>query len=84
MIGGEGPGMSVKLYSTPTCPFCKMTREFLEQHGVSYEDVNVAEDREGAKEMIEKSGQLGVPVVDFDGRIIVGFDRGRIGSALGL
>lgn len=76
--------MSIKLYSTPTCPFCRMAREFLEKHGVSYEDVNVAEDRQGAKEMIEKSGQLGIPVIDIDGSIIVGFDRGRIESALGF
>jgi glutaredoxin 3 len=76
--------MKIKLYSTPTCPFCRMAREFLEKHGVSYEDVNVAEDRQGAKEMIEKSGQLGIPVIDVDGSIIVGFDRGRIESALGL
>lgn len=76
--------MNVKLYTTPTCPFCKMAREFLDQHGVCYEDVDVAEDREGAKEMIEKSGQLGIPVIDIEGTIIVGFDRGRIESALGL
>jgi glutaredoxin 3 len=76
--------MKIKLYSIPTCPFCRMAREFLEKHGVSYEDVNVAEDRQGAKEMIEKSGQLGIPVIDIDGSIIVGFDRGRIESALGL
>jgi len=76
--------MKIKLSSTPTRPCCRVAREFLEKHGVSYEDVNVAEDRQGAKEMIEKSGQLGIPVIDVDGSIIVGFDRGRIESALGL
>ncbi len=76
--------MVVKLYSTPTCPFCSMTREFLEQHKVAFEDVNVAEARDGAREMIEKSGQLGIPVIDIDGRVIVGFDRSSIESTLGL
>lgn len=76
--------MEVTVYSTATCPFCKMTRELLNKHNIEFRDVNVAEDRDGAKEMIEKSGQFGVPVVDIDGTIIVGFDRGKIESALGL
>ena len=76
--------MPIKIYTTPTCPFCKMVREFLRKHNVGFEDVNVAENKEAAKEMIEKSGQLGVPVIDIEGTVIVGFDRGKIESALGL
>ena len=76
--------MDVTVYSTPTCPFCKMTKEFLKKHNIEFRDVNVAEDRDGAKEMIERSGQFGVPVVDINGTVIVGFDRGKIESVLGM
>ena len=76
--------MVVTVYSTPTCPFCKMVKEFLKKHDIEFRDVDVAGDKEGAKEMIEKSGQFGVPVLDIDGTIIVGFDRGKIESALDL
>ena len=76
--------MDVTVYRTPTCPFCKMTNEFLKKHNIEFREVNVAEDRDGAKEMIERSGQVGVPVVDIDGTVIVGFDREKIESALGM
>ena len=76
--------MSIKVYSTPTCPFCRMTKEFLKKNNIEFEDLDVAGNKEAAKEMIEKSGQLGVPVIDVDGTIIVGFDKGKIESALGL
>ncbi len=76
--------MTVKVYSTPTCPFCRMTKEFLKKNDVEFEDLNVAKDRAAAKEMIGKSGQLGVPVIDAEGTIIVGFDRAKIESTLGL
>jgi len=65
----------VRVYSTPTCPYCKMTKEYLEDAGVNYEDINVVADQKAASEMIEKSGQMGVPVVEADGKIIVGFDK---------
>ena len=74
--------MAVKAYTTPTCPFCRMARDFLKGRGVEFEEINVVEDKAGAKEMIEKSGQLGVPVIDIDGTIVVGFDRARIEAAL--
>jgi glutaredoxin 3 len=76
--------MRVKLYSAPFCPYCKMARDFLVQHGVKFEEINVQEDPAGALEMIRKSGQTGVPVIDVDGRIIVGFDRQKLAEALGL
>jgi len=66
---------NVKLYSTPTCPYCKMTREYLKDKGIEFEDINVAVDKKAAREMIEKSGQMGVPVIELDGKIIVGFDK---------
>lgn len=63
----------VIVYSTPTCPFCVMAKEYLSEKGVQYEDVNVAADHERAREMVEKSGQMGVPVIDIDNNIVVGF-----------
>ncbi|RMF56228.1 NrdH-redoxin [Candidatus Woesearchaeota archaeon] len=74
----------VKVYSTPTCPYCIQLKEFLKENNIEFEDINVAEDQEAAKEMIEKSGQMGVPVADINGTIIVGFDRAKVKEALGL
>ncbi|MEM2192488.1 MAG: Uxx-star family glutaredoxin-like (seleno)protein [Candidatus Hadarchaeales archaeon] len=75
---------AVVIYTTPTCPFCKMAKDFLRQNNVSYTEINVAEDQNAAMEMIKKSGQMGVPVLDIDGEIIVGFDREAIKRALNL
>lgn len=63
----------VTIYSTSTCPYCVMAKEYFNNKKVSYEDKNVGLDRAAAKEMITKSGQMGVPVIDIDGKIIVGF-----------
>jgi glutaredoxin-like YruB-family protein len=76
--------MKVKIYSTPFCPHCAMVKEFLKQHGVEFEDVNVQENQEAAKEMIQKSGQSGVPVIEVNGKIIVGFDKEKLIEVLGL
>ena len=72
----------VKIYSTPGCPWCQKTKDFLKEHKIKFEDVNVAEDEKAKNEMIEKSGQMGVPVIDIDGIIIVGFDVDEIKKAL--
>ena len=68
----------IKIFSTPTCSFCVTLKTFLTDHDIEFEEINVAEDKEAAKEMIEKSGQMGVPVLDIDGEIVVGFDKKRI------
>lgn len=68
----------VKVYSTPTCRYCVLAKQYLADNGVAYEDIDVAVNREAAQEMISKSGQMGVPVIDFDGEIIVGFNKGRL------
>ena len=68
----------IKVFSTPACPFCVTLKTFLTNHNIEFENINVAEDKESAKEMIEKSGQMGVPVLDIDGEIVVGFDKKRI------
>jgi len=72
----------VILYSTPTCVYCKMTREFFKQHNVAYEEKDVAEDEKAREEMIQKSGQLGVPVIDVGGDIVVGFDKAALSEFL--
>lgn len=74
----------VKVYSTPTCPWCHTVKQFLSDHGIEFEDVNVAEDQEQAKEMIEKSGQMGVPVIEAGGEVIVGFDEALLRKALNI
>ncbi|PJE57547.1 MAG: NrdH-redoxin [Candidatus Portnoybacteria bacterium CG10_big_fil_rev_8_21_14_0_10_38_18] len=72
----------VKVYSTPTCPYCVTLKNFLKEHNIQFEDIDVSQNELAQKEMIEKSGQYGVPVVDIDGQIIVGFDQDRIKQLL--
>lgn len=67
--------MKIKVYSTPSCMWCSFLKQYLESKDITYEDVDVSKDRLAALEMIRKSGQRGVPVIDIDGNIIVGFDR---------
>jgi len=75
---------TVIIYTTPTCPYCAMAKMFLKEYGVSFIEKNVAQDRVAANEMIEKSGQMGVPTIDINGEIIVGFDQDAIKKALNL
>ncbi|MFA5156732.1 MAG: glutaredoxin domain-containing protein [Candidatus Omnitrophota bacterium] len=75
---------SVKVYSTSTCPYCIRVKQFLKDNNIAFEDVDVASNEKEAELMVEKSGQMGVPVLDIDGEIIVGFDKERIKEALGL
>ncbi len=76
--------MAVKVYTTLSCPYCSMAKTFLKEKGIAFEEVNVAESREGAMEMIRKSGQMGVPVLDINGTIIIGFNEQAIKRALNL
>ncbi len=73
----------IKIYSTPTCPYCTKAKEFLKEKGIKFEDIDVSSNQDAAKEMIEKSGQMGVPVIDIDGKILVGFDQNAIENELG-
>ena len=75
---------TVKVYSTPTCPWCKKTKKFLEDNGIAYEDLNVAADKDAREEMVHKTGQMGVPVIEIDGDIVVGYDEGWLKEKLGL
>ena len=72
----------VTVYSTSTCPYCKRVKDYLTQKGIAFTDYNVAEDREKAKEMIQKSKQMGVPVIVVDDEIIVGFNPAKLDGLL--
>lgn len=74
----------VKIYTTPTCVYCKMIKEFFKDNNIEYEEVNVASDQKALDEMIKKSGQMGVPVTDIDGTIFVGFDKKGLSDFLGI
>tara|TARA_Y100000310_G_scaffold97479_1_gene95118 strand:- start:8768 stop:9007 length:240 start_codon:yes stop_codon:yes gene_type:complete len=74
----------VKVYSTPTCPWCHKAKDWLKENNVEFEDINVAEDKKAQEEMIEKSGQRGVPVIEVDDEILVGFDKDKLKELLGL
>jgi len=76
--------MKVKVYSTPFCFFCKQLKEFLKENKIKFEEVNVQEDQEAAMEMIQKTGQTGVPVTEIDGKIIIGFDEEKLREVLKL
>ncbi len=74
----------VTIYTTPTCVYCKLAKDFFQKNKVEYEEKNVVTDTEARTDMIKKSGQMGVPVIEIDGKIIVGFDQPAIQTALGL
>lgn len=75
---------NVKVYSTPTCPYCVRLKAYLDSKGVQYEHFDVSSDEGKLQEMISISGQMGVPVIDIDGDIIIGFDREQIDTLLKL
>ena len=75
---------NVTVYSTPTCHFCRLAKDFFKANNVAYTEYDVANNLEKRKEMIEKSGQMGVPVIIIDNELIVGFDKPQISKMLGL
>jgi len=76
--------MVVKVYSTPTCPWCHKVKDFLKENKIKFEDIDVSSNQKAGQEMVEKSGQMGVPVIDVDGKIIVGFNEGKLKESLGI
>ncbi len=74
--------MAIAVYSTPSCSYCRMVKDWLKQRNVRFDDYNVAADQRRADEMVRKSGQMGVPVTDINGRIIIGFNTAELERAL--
>lgn len=74
--------MAIKVYSTPSCPWCTVAKNYLTSKHVQFEEVDVSRNREAAMEMVQKSGQRGVPVIDINGSIIVGFDQATIDTLI--
>ena len=72
----------VTIYSTPTCAFCHMAKEYFKEHKVEYVDKDVTQDQQALQDMVTKSGQMGVPVIDIDGEITVGFNQPRLAELL--
>ena len=70
--------MQIKVFSTPTCPYCKLVKEYFKEKGLVFDDIDVAADGDAAKEMVKMSGQMGVPVIEIDGQIIVGWNKGAL------
>lgn len=75
---------NITIYSTPNCTYCKMTKEFLNEHKIAFTEHDVAADAVARAEMVEKSGQLGVPVTVIDDSIVIGFDKGALTQLLGI
>lgn len=75
---------NVTIFTTPSCVYCKMTKEFFKNNNINYEEKDVSTDTKARDEMIQKSGQLGVPVVDVDGKLVVGFDKAKLSELLGI
>jgi glutaredoxin 3 len=74
----------VSIYSTPTCTYCKMAKDLFSANNVAFEEFNVASDLQKRQEMVQKSGQMGVPVITIDDEVIIGFDRSRLTKTLGI
>lgn len=74
----------VIIFTTPSCPYCNMAKKYLREKGVKFKEVDVSRDMAAARDMIRRSGQQGVPVLDIGGKIVVGFDRLKINKYLGI
>lgn len=74
----------VLVFTTPTCPWCTRAKSYLRQRKIAFREVDISRDAAAARDLVRRTGQMGVPVVEIDGRPIVGFDRGRIDQLLGL
>ncbi|MFP4136304.1 MAG: glutaredoxin family protein [Candidatus Acetothermia bacterium] len=75
---------NVTIYTTPSCPYCNAAKDWMDENNVTYTDYDVSQNRQKAKEMIEKSGQRGTPVIDIDGNIVVGFNKEKLQSLINV
>lgn len=76
--------MTVKVYSTPTCPYCNQAKDFLKEKNIEFEEIDVSQDTAAAQAMIDKTGQMGVPVIEIEGQAIVGFNKPKMMELLGI
>lgn len=76
--------MNIKVYSTPQCPWCNVAKDFLKSHNIDFQDIDVSINKEAAEYIIKKSGQMGVPVIEIDDKIVVGFNRPLLEDILGI
>ncbi len=74
----------IKVYSTPTCVYCHALKEFLREHNIKFEDIDVSQDQQAAEELVRRTSQYGVPVIDIDGQLIIGFDQEKIRQILNI
>ena len=74
----------ITIYTTPTCAFCRLAKDYFRQNNIAYEEKDVAVDDKAREEMFEKSNQMGVPVIEINGEIVIGFDKNRISGLLGI
>ncbi|MCA9957860.1 MAG: glutaredoxin domain-containing protein [Chloroflexota bacterium] len=74
----------VIVFSTPTCAYCNMAKRYFRDNGIKFRDVDVSRDAAAARDVVRRSGQMGVPVIDIGGKIVVGFDKPKINQMLGL
>ena len=74
----------IRIFSTPSCPYCVTLKEFLKEKGFVFEDIDVSQDEKALTEMVQKTGQYGVPVIDIDGEVVVGFDKEKISKILNI
>ncbi|HEX9721821.1 MAG TPA: glutaredoxin domain-containing protein, partial [Candidatus Paceibacterota bacterium] len=75
---------NVTIYTTPTCVYCREAKEFFKEHNVEYEEKDVVQDEQARNDMIQKSGQMGVPVIDVNGEIIIGYNKKKLVELLGV
>lgn len=74
----------IKIYTTPTCPYCNMVKDYFKENNIEFEEIDVSKKPEAAKEVLEKSGQMSVPVIDIDGEIVVGFNKKKFKELLNI
>jgi glutaredoxin-like YruB-family protein len=74
----------IKLYTTPICPYCVTLKQYFKEHNIEFEEIDVSQNEKLKDEIIEKTGQLGVPIIDINGELITGFDKEKISKLLGI
>jgi len=78
------PQPKVIVFSTPTCSYCNMAKAYFREKGIKFADIDVSRDQAAARDMVRRSGQMGVPVIDINGKIVVGFNRPQVNALLGI